>query len=150
MHDGRLYVVGGYADGNRETKGLFRYDPRSDRWTRLRPMPTARAALTAGVIGGRLYAAGGAVNGKALRTLEIYDFRTGRWSNGPPMRVAREHLGGAVSGTRSTCSPAARRRRQLHRRRALRAVSQPLAAVAGHVESRAAAPRRRPCSTAGS
>ena len=61
-------------------------------------MPTARGALTAGVIGDRLYAAGGAVGGTALTTLEVYDFRTRRWSPAPPMAVAREHLGGAVSG----------------------------------------------------
>jgi len=56
------------------------------------------AALAVGVIGHRLYAAGGAnARNGALTTLEIYDFRRRRWRHGPSMRVAREHLAGAVA-----------------------------------------------------
>jgi N-acetylneuraminic acid mutarotase len=51
-----------------------------------------------GVVGRRLYAAGGANSSGALKTLEIYDFRRNRWSTGPPLGVAREHLAGAVTG----------------------------------------------------
>jgi N-acetylneuraminic acid mutarotase len=101
---GRVYVIGGYRHPRsltRETAALYRYDPRSDRWARLAPMPTARGALVAGVVRGRLYAAGGAnAGGNALATLEVYDFRRGRWRSGPRMAVAREHLAGAVAGGR--------------------------------------------------
>src|SRR5687767_11690588 len=51
---GDLYVVGGYTDAGGlggETDALWRYEPAADRWTRLTAAPTARAALTAGVIG---------------------------------------------------------------------------------------------------
>jgi N-acetylneuraminic acid mutarotase len=102
-HGGRLYVIGGYTgDGglSAPTAAVQRYDPRTNRWTRLRDMPTRRAALTAGVIDGRIYAAGGAAGGDALRTLEVFDIARGRWSTGPRMQVAREHLGGAVTGGR--------------------------------------------------
>jgi len=98
-HEGRLYVLGGYTarDGlARETSALQRYDPRTNRWTRLADAPTVRAALAAGVIGDRLYAAGGAREGRALNRLEIYDFARDRWSTGPPMRTAREHLAATV------------------------------------------------------
>jgi N-acetylneuraminic acid mutarotase len=40
VHDGRLYVVGGYADGNVPTTGLFRYDRAATGgrgWRRCRP-----------------------------------------------------------------------------------------------------------------
>jgi N-acetylneuraminic acid mutarotase len=98
----RLYVLGGYTDtgeGRGGTSGFYRYDPGRDRWSRLSSMPTRRAALAVGLIGSRLYAAGGANSSQgALRTLEAYDFRTRRWSSGPGMKVAREHLAGAVSG----------------------------------------------------
>ena len=101
-YGGRLYVVGGYRARTavaQESAALLRYDPRTDRWTRLRDMPTARGALAVGVVGGRLYAAGGAAGGQALTTLEIYDFATGRWHRGRDMAVAREHLAGvALSG----------------------------------------------------
>jgi N-acetylneuraminic acid mutarotase len=92
---GRLYVVGGYRAARgltQESAALLRYDPRGNRWTRLRDMPTARAALAVAVVGGRLYAAGGAAGGRALATLEVYDFATGRWSRRDDMPTAREHL----------------------------------------------------------
>lgn len=95
---GRLYVVGGYraASGiGQDSAALVRYDPRTNRWTRLRDMPTARGAMAVGVVGHRLYAAGGAAAGTALNTLEIYDFHANRWRRGPDMAVAREHLAGA-------------------------------------------------------
>jgi N-acetylneuraminic acid mutarotase len=99
---GRLYVVGGYTGAGGglagESAALLRYDPARDRWSRLPPMPTPRAALAVGVIGNRLYAAGGAAGGRALTTLEVFDLRRRRWRSGPPLRVAREHLAGAVSG----------------------------------------------------
>lgn len=101
IYRGDLYVVGGYggADGlTAETSALLRYEPASDRWSRLPSMPTRRAALAVGVLGDRLYAVGGARRGAALRTLETYDFRTRAWRRGSSMSVAREHLAGAVAG----------------------------------------------------
>jgi N-acetylneuraminic acid mutarotase len=98
---GALYVAGGYTAAGglaAETAALWRYDPAADRWTRLADAPTARGALVAGVVGDRLYVAGGARAGKALKTLEVYDFASRRWSTGPPMGVAREHLAGAALG----------------------------------------------------
>jgi N-acetylneuraminic acid mutarotase len=99
---GDVYVLGGYrVRGSGETSALYRYDPDSDRWSELPSAPTARGALAVGVIGHRLYAAGGAAAPRgALRTLEIYDFRRRRWRRGPDMAVAREHLAGAVAGGR--------------------------------------------------
>jgi hypothetical protein len=98
---GDLYVVGGYAaEGGltQETGALLRYEPGADRWSQLPAMPTRRGAVAAGVVGDRLYVAGGARGGAALRRLEVYDFGTRRWRRGPSMAVAREHLAGAVAG----------------------------------------------------
>jgi N-acetylneuraminic acid mutarotase len=98
---GDVYVLGGYraaGDLKGEVSSLFRYDPVRNRWSRLPSAPTRRAALAVGVIGGKLYAAGGANSSGALKTLEIYDFKRRRWSRGPDMSVAREHLAGAVAG----------------------------------------------------
>jgi hypothetical protein len=100
---GRLYVVGGYRATTgigQDSAALLRYEPRTNRWTRLRDMPTARGALAVGVVGGRLYAAGGAAGGQPLATLEIYDFATGRWRRGPDVAIAREHLAGVGLGGR--------------------------------------------------
>ncbi|MGH2841121.1 MAG: Kelch repeat-containing protein, partial [Solirubrobacteraceae bacterium] len=98
-YKGDLYVLGGYtAPGglSEETNALQRYDPQTNAWTRLRDAPSRRGAHAAGVIGNRLFAAGGARNGKPLETLEIYGFKTNTWTTGAPMRLPREHLAAAV------------------------------------------------------
>ncbi len=100
---GDLYVFGGYTDA-RDLKGatarLFRYDPKRDRWSRLSLAPSARGAHAVGVIGRRLYVAGGVDAGGVTSSLEIYDFARRRWSRGPNMAVAREHLTATVAGGR--------------------------------------------------
>ena len=102
-YKGDLYVLGGYT-GRRslddEVSSLYRYEPDRDRWKKLKSAPTRRGAHTVGVLGDRLYAAGGATdNGKALKLLEIYDFESGKWKRGPDMITRpREHLAGAVAG----------------------------------------------------
>jgi N-acetylneuraminic acid mutarotase len=100
-HRGFLYVLGGYSHSTgieRILPTLYRYDPRRDAWAKLPSMPTHRAALAFGAIGGRLYAAGGANERGALSTLEVYDIGRRRWTTGPPFSVPREHLGGAALG----------------------------------------------------
>jgi hypothetical protein len=100
---GRVYVLGGYSSATGLSDAvatLYRYDPGRDRWRRLPSAPTARAALAVGVLGGRLYAAGGADASGPLATLEIYDFARRRWRTGPDLATARDHLAGAVAGGR--------------------------------------------------
>jgi N-acetylneuraminic acid mutarotase len=105
VHRGKLYVVDGYIgdyETLRRSRGvtvaiLLEYDPARDKWTELPRPPTRRGAMVAGVIGNKLYVAGGFTSPqKDLALLEIYDFRTGRWHRGPDMHVARDHSAGAV------------------------------------------------------
>jgi N-acetylneuraminic acid mutarotase len=100
---GDLYVHGGYtgaSDLSAPTGALLRYDPERRRWRRLPSSPTPRAAHAVAVIGGRLFAAGGANESGALRSLEIYDFERRRWSSGPdfPFGPARNHTTGVAAG----------------------------------------------------
>ena len=102
---GKLYVVGGCITSDCRigtTNVLEIYDPITNTWTTGAPMATARSTFALGVIGGRLYAAGG--NGPcppcaAVSTLEIYDPLTNSWSAGAPMPTPRgNQLQGAVAG----------------------------------------------------
>jgi hypothetical protein len=96
-HDGRLYVAGGYTDGN-PTAGLFRYSPRSRRWTQLPSMRTPRGGHAAAIIGERLYVASGGPrtfpdeSAAPHETLEIYDLARRRWRAGPDIPTARHHV----------------------------------------------------------
>lgn len=101
---GRLYVSGGYraeAGLSEPSRVLLRYDPAANRWRRLPPAPTPRAAHAAAVIRGRLYVAGGANDSGSLRSLEVYDFARRRWRSGPDFPgPARNHTTGVATGGR--------------------------------------------------
>ena len=103
-HRGRVYVHGGYR-GRRNlssaTAGLLEFDPARNRWRRLPSARTPRAAHALAVIGGRLYAAGGANANGSLRSMEIFDFRSRRWRRGPSFPgPPRDHTTGIASGGR--------------------------------------------------
>jgi N-acetylneuraminic acid mutarotase len=101
---GRVYVHGGYTSATglqQPTGALLRYEPQRDRWRRLAPSATPRAAHAAAVIGDRLYVAGGANNSGSLRSLEVYSFSGDRWKEGPSFPgPARNHTGGVATGGR--------------------------------------------------
>jgi N-acetylneuraminic acid mutarotase len=103
-YGGRVFVHGGYASAaglNNPTTALLRYTPERNRWRRLAPSATPRAAHAAAVVGERLYVAGGANDSGSLRSLEVYSFRANRWTRGPSFPgPARNHTGGVASGGR--------------------------------------------------
>jgi N-acetylneuraminic acid mutarotase len=99
--DGRLYVAGGFGQPRGSQSRAFEaFDPATDKWTTLAPLPEARdhAALTP--LGGRLFLSGG--NGPSLAPragLWIYDPAADRWSAAPPMPGRRSaHAAVAVDG----------------------------------------------------
>ena len=94
-HDGFFYVIGGRANGPgaMPLNDLRRYDPVSNTWTTLAPMPTARAGAAAVVvedddailvIGGRT-ATAGPCSGGGLSVVERYDIETNTWSTVAPL-----------------------------------------------------------------
>ncbi|HSJ17328.1 MAG TPA: kelch repeat-containing protein [Solirubrobacterales bacterium] len=103
-HDRKLYVHGGFtASGGLAgaTSRLYSYNPRRDRWRRLRDSGVPRAAHALAAIGDRLYAAGGAnSSSQELSSLEVYDISDGEWTDGPSMSVGRNHVAATVAGGR--------------------------------------------------
>ncbi|HET8863038.1 MAG TPA: kelch repeat-containing protein [Solirubrobacterales bacterium] len=95
---GDIYVAGGYGRFThaKTSRAFFRYDPGTDRWSRLANMPVPRAAGAVGVVGHRLIWAGGARNSIAKSDVFAYDFRSRHWSRLPSMHSRREHVGEAV------------------------------------------------------
>lgn len=105
--NGRIHAVGGnaadgaglpphehgapQADNSVATHEV--YDPATNTWTRLAPMPTPRNHLGAAVVGGRIHVAGGRVGGDLeMTTHEIYDPASGTWSAGPPLPTGRSGI----------------------------------------------------------
>src|SRR5437660_1392991 len=81
------------APGWNPLNNAWEYDPASDEWKELAPMPTRRGAAAAGVAGGKIYVTGGAnslsgvtENGihparphNVVATVEQYDPATNTW-----------------------------------------------------------------------
>lgn len=90
---GRVYVGGGV--GNR----VFSYDPGANAWTEVASSAYFHGGTpAAGVIGERIYVAGGSGGGMVGNELEVYDPAANRWTILPPMSCARNHVAGAVLG----------------------------------------------------
>jgi len=67
-----IYVMGGYTDGWTPVNSLYSLNIDTNEWEEKAPMLTARGALEAGVINGKIYVVGGKAD-KILGTLERYD-----------------------------------------------------------------------------
>ncbi|AGP33963.1 Kelch repeat-containing protein [Sorangium cellulosum] len=106
--NGKIYLLGGMIGEFPWTAvgDAFEYDPGSDTWTEIEPMPegTERGSAAVGVEGTKIYLAGG------LRSLtprfqdtvldvSSYDVATGAWEALPDLPEPRDHVGGAVVGS---------------------------------------------------
>ena len=118
--DGKIYVFGGFV-GRPGTKvwqpiaNAVVYDPASDSWKELAPLPTARGSAQAVAVGGKIYVIGGAhanIPGKpgteplwvgvpqiVTGAVEEYDPATNSWRARAPMPTGRNHFfAAAVDG----------------------------------------------------
>jgi len=58
--EGSIYLFGGESDNPSATfNNVERYNPETDRWEELPPMPTARHGLGAGVLAGSIHVVSG-------------------------------------------------------------------------------------------
>lgn len=109
--NGKIYMFGGfkYPDagkpGWQPIDNAWEYDPATDSWKALAPMPTKRGSSVAVVHGGKIYVIGGASlhSGskdafvhparphRALGTNEVYDPATNTWAGRSEMPTARNH-----------------------------------------------------------
>ena len=118
-YKGKIYLFGGAAQ--KEPNGglwvplnnSWEYDPASDSWKALAPMPTPRGSALAGVVQGKIYVIGGAsvhpgtklvslgpaIPHRSMSTNEVYDPATNKWESRSPMPTARNHAAiGVVNG----------------------------------------------------
>lgn len=117
--NGKFYAFGGFVSPESGPPAwvpinhAWEYDPRTDSWKALAPMPTKRGSAVAAAVNGKLYVIGGAAvhpgsNEPALHptrphrsvdTVEEYDPQTNTWSARSSMPTARNHAAvGVVRG----------------------------------------------------
>lgn len=110
-YDGRIYVVGGVACTSgcaqfaNSSAALEVYDPRTNRWEELPPMPTPRVGPAVAALDGKIYVMGGfnrdhgtAAELEVRRRVEIYDIATRTWSRGPDLLKPRAWGRGVALG----------------------------------------------------
>jgi cysteine-rich repeat protein len=97
---GALYVIGGSTEPFAgSVASAARFDPVTQAWTMLAPLPAPRGGATAQGIASRIYVAGGMDAGSSRQELFIYDPATNTWSAGAPMSVPRDNpMSAAVGG----------------------------------------------------
>jgi hypothetical protein len=94
----RVHVIGGRGAAG-STAAHERYDPATDTWTTLAPLPTARSAAAAAALGGRIWVAGGEVP-RLFAVNEVYDVASDRWCGDTPMAIPRHGIAAVALGDR--------------------------------------------------
>jgi len=117
-YNGKLYMFGGFTQAQGEAgwtpvDNAWEWDPVTDTWKALAPMPGKRGSAVVTEVGGKMYVIGGATmapnskdtaifgNGPAmvLTRNQVYDPATNTWGERAPMAVGRNHAyAGAVNG----------------------------------------------------
>lgn len=102
--NGMLYVIGGFTKSMlsvwHAVATVYQYNPVTQAWRELAPMPTARGALGVAVHQDRLYAIGGYDGKNNSGAVEIFDPQTNTWSSGTSMPAPRDHLAVVAAGNR--------------------------------------------------
>lgn len=102
--DGRIYAISGLDPSagtsfGEATNIVEAYDPQTDSWSSVSPIPTARASAAAALgSDGRIYVMGGYLAGDFLTTVEAYDPLTDTWATEQDLPTAREGLGATTGG----------------------------------------------------
>ena len=133
--NGKIYVMGGFVAPSETALPLgaawqpidnaWQYDPVTDSWKSLPPVPTKRGSAVAVEAGGKIYTIGGATTmegrvlddsigrlfdskdpfftafgpSRVLSVNEVYDPATNKWETRKPMSVPRNHaFSAAVNG----------------------------------------------------
>jgi N-acetylneuraminic acid mutarotase len=98
--NGRVYLIGGQTNSSATeayTNTVFEYNPATSNWTARAPMPTARSAGAAAVIGNLIYVAGG--RPPRGSDFAVYNVINNQWTTLPNLPTARNHLAaGAIDG----------------------------------------------------
>ncbi|XP_076095876.1 kelch repeat and BTB domain-containing protein 8-like [Mytilus galloprovincialis] len=93
--DGYMFAIGG-QDGTEILSSVERYDPHSNAWMLVAPLPKALRFMTALSYRGRLYVFGGEASTDVSNSVYRYDPTEDTWSELPPMNIARVLAGSVV------------------------------------------------------
>ena len=97
---GRFYVAGGQDLGPENpmqySNKLDVYDPVTDTWASLSPMPTGRVNVASAILGDKVYILGGDDGSTVFDIVEAYDPIADVWTTRAPLLMARSRHGAGV------------------------------------------------------
>ena len=121
--NGKIYAFGGFVAPTTTAipvgaawepiADAWEFNPATDSWKPLAPLPGARGAAIAAAVDGKIYVIGGATTmegskdpfftafgpARVLGTNEVYDPATNKWESRNPLSVPRNHaFSGVVNG----------------------------------------------------
>jgi N-acetylneuraminic acid mutarotase len=89
---GMVYAIGGQEGNNKVLNTVECYNPKTDNWFFVEPMSEARLAVATGVIGDKLYTAGGygeSIEKLIFDTVECFDPKKNKWKSKNKLRIPR-------------------------------------------------------------
>ncbi len=94
---GKIYVPGGRFETFENNTGVHEaYDPATDSWQALAPLPTPRSGTATAVLGGLVLVMGGEEGAGTFEENEAYDPATDFWTPLAPLPTPRHGIGAAV------------------------------------------------------
>jgi N-acetylneuraminic acid mutarotase len=97
--DGKVYVIGGFDKGAEVVPTVEAYDPESDSWASVAPLPAPLHHANAASVGGKIYVLG-SLKGElfsASGESYVYDPAKDSWSNVASLPAGRERGGAGVA-----------------------------------------------------
>jgi N-acetylneuraminic acid mutarotase len=95
--NGKIYMVGGFAGGHHTlpTAGVYSYDPATDKWQTLAPLPSPMGGISLAAAGGMIHVVGGRYMGEdgTLPIHLVYNPATNTWRQAAPLLTSRDHAG---------------------------------------------------------
>src|SRR6267142_1538952 len=93
---GKIHAIGGRAPDGTTVATHEVYDPATNTWKELAPLPKARDHVAAAAIDGKIHIAGGRFGPPTERTdmHDIYDPASNSWTSAPPLPTPRSGLAG--------------------------------------------------------
>ena len=99
--NGKIYLMGGQANGVTASAMAQEFDPATQRWRDLAPLPRGGSHVGVGAMNGKIYVAGGFlanVHKDPIDQLAEYDIATNSWRSLRPMPRALGAVGLAAIG----------------------------------------------------
>jgi N-acetylneuraminic acid mutarotase len=97
--NGKIHIIAGRVDSFHTNSNLHHaYDPQTDAWEFLAPIPTARSGHGSVFFAGRIFCMGGEGTNRVYGQVESFDPAKNLWESHAPMLTPRHGMGAVVLG----------------------------------------------------